>query len=154
MSKNLLSRLLSNKLGRTAFIAVVCLFVGIFSADNHQKNEAVISINNQLINVEVANTPSMQLKGLSGRADLANDQGMLFVFRDTEKHCFWMKDMRFNLDIYWFNAAKRLIYTEKNLAPESYPKNFCPPTVSKYVLEVKAGSQEINEIEKFEFVKK
>lgn len=143
------------KITRTliALVIIFTSFVYVYWRPHPADSISQIAVNDKIINVEIANTPSMQLKGLSGRVDLANDQGMLFVFRDTEKHCFWMKDMRFNLDIYWFDEAKHLIYTEKNLTPESYPKNFCPPTTSKYVLEMKAGNQQISEIEKFEFVK-
>jgi uncharacterized membrane protein (UPF0127 family) len=47
------------------------------------------------LNVEVADTPETKSKGLSKRAALPNDRGMLFSCPGP----FWMKDVNFPLDI-------------------------------------------------------
>ena len=53
--------------------------------------------------------------------------------------CFWMKEMNFNLDIIWLNNLKKVDYFQKNLSPLTYPKLYCPPLNSRYVLEMNSG---------------
>ncbi len=66
---------------------------------------------------------------------------MLFVFDHEDYWGFWMIDMKFPLDIIWFNSAKQAVWTEPDLKP--CPTYDCPvlmPNVkAMYVLEVNAG---------------
>jgi uncharacterized membrane protein (UPF0127 family) len=50
-----------------------------------------------------------------------------------------VKDMNFNLDIFWFGVDKKLIYQQKNLSPATYPRNFCAPENAAYVVETNPG---------------
>lgn len=92
-----------------------------------------------LINLEVADTPAERALGLSGRASLAPDQGMMFVFPNAGQWGIWMKDMKFPLDIIWLDEQKEIVHIEENVLPETYPKVFTPLVPAKYVLEVNAG---------------
>jgi len=76
---------------------------------------------------------------LSNREKLAENQGMLFVFDHTDYHSFWMKDMRFAIDIIWIDENKKVVDITHNAEPESYPKIFKPSLPAQYVLEVNAG---------------
>lgn len=67
------------------------------------KKTSKISINDHIINVEIASTPISQSKGLSGRSSLKTDSGMLFVFPNKDLYAFWMKDMNFPLDFIWID---------------------------------------------------
>ncbi len=78
-------------------------------------------------------------KGLGSRVELASGRGMLFIFDDRGEHCFWMKDMKFPIDIVWLDETKTIIAKEVNVSPETYPRSFCPGQPSKYVIEVKSG---------------
>jgi len=93
------------------------------------------------LNVEIAATAADQQKGLSDRDSMAPDHGMLFVFDSEGNWGFWMKDMRFPLDIIWFNSQRNAVFIEQNLLPCT-PQD-CPihtPLVkATYVLEVNAG---------------
>ncbi len=89
---------------------------------------------------ELADTPAKRQQGLSNRPILSPQEGMLFIFPEPDKACFWMKDMKFNLDILWFDSSKKLVYEQQNLSPDTYPQSFCPPSNSSYVLEVNAGT--------------
>lgn len=62
-----------------------------------------IKVGEKTLNVEVVNTPGSTLQGLSGREKIGAD-GMLFVFPKTETRYFWMKDMRFDIDIIWIHG--------------------------------------------------
>ena len=53
------------------------------------------------VRVEVADTPAEQANGLSRRPPLDADEGMLFDFPRSSRQPFWMKDMRFPIDIVW-----------------------------------------------------
>jgi uncharacterized protein len=56
--------------------------------------------------VDVVATPALRARGLSGRADLAEGQGMLFLFEAAAIQSFWMKDMRFEIDILWIRDGR------------------------------------------------
>ncbi|MEX0930603.1 MAG: DUF192 domain-containing protein [Candidatus Paceibacterota bacterium] len=92
------------------------------------------------IDVDVAESPEERAQGLSGRAELADGTGMLFVFAETGLHSFWMKDMRFSIDILWFSSDRRLVQVVKDASPESFPESFRPSEPALYVLEVPAGA--------------
>ena len=95
--------------------------------------------------VEIASTPEAQQRGLSGRDSLPPNHGMLFDFNSEGEgtYGFWMPDMRFPLDIIWFNAQRHVVYIQQNLppcppAPQACPV-YTPPVNALYVLEVNAG---------------
>lgn len=89
--------------------------------------------------IERADTQAARAQGLSNRDSLPANQSLLFVFDESERHCFWMKDMRFPIDMIWINDEKRVVHIEQSVKPESYPESFCPPSVARYVIEVNAG---------------
>jgi uncharacterized membrane protein (UPF0127 family) len=98
-----------------------------------------ILIDDQRIRVAVANTPALQALGLGKRTGLGSDEGMLFVFPDAQRYGFWMKDMQFSIDMIWIASDGTIEYMAQNVAPETYPEDFVPPTPALYVLEVPAG---------------
>lgn len=90
--------------------------------------------------LDVASTPASLERGLSGRPGLDQSHGMLFIFDHADKTCFWMKDMKFDIDILWFDEGLKLVHAQQAASPASYPETFCPPINSKYVIEVTAGT--------------
>ena len=110
------------------------------SFDNYITKTNIIDITtpNGIIKVEVASTTSSLEMGLSNRAILDQDQGMLFVFDKEDRHGFWMKDMNFALDIIWLDKNKKVISIQKALTPQTYPAVYYPISPSKYVLEINA----------------
>ena len=100
---------------------------------------ATVRLNDKTFNVLVADTPEKQRQGLSGMDGLEPAQGMIFVNESPSKSCFWMKDMKFNIDILWFDRDNRLTDQQRDLSPSTYPESFCPRVGAKYVLEVPAG---------------
>lgn len=95
-------------------------------------------VGSTLLTVEVADTPAAQTRGLSGRAGLAEDAGMLFTYATSTTPRFWMPDMRFGLDLIWINAST-VVGVTPNVLPESYPNTFSPPQPVTAALEVPAG---------------
>jgi uncharacterized protein len=104
-----------------------------------------VSIGENIIKVEVANTDSSRQKGLSGRATLDADSGMLFVFDTNDvTPVFWMKDTLFPLDIIWIND-NRIVKIDANVQPQD-PETpdiqlvrYTSGVPVDYVLEVNAG---------------
>ena len=84
-----------------------------------------------------AHSSDAQQKGLSDTLHLDQDRGMLFWYDHMAERCFWMKDMRYALDIVWLDGKKKVLHIERNLTPQSYPQAYC--TVSQYVIELNTG---------------
>jgi len=105
-----------------------------------------IKVGNDVIKVEVADSLITRQKGLSGRAGLGEQQGMLFIFPFKERYSFWMKDMLFPIDIVWIKD-NRIIGIAANVEPEPEKKiwqlsTYQPPESISLVLEVRAGLSE------------
>lgn len=69
------------------------------------------------IRLIIADSPATRTRGLSGWGldDFsANYDGMLFVFPDYEERNFWMKGMKFPLDIIWLRDGK-IMKMERNI---------------------------------------
>lgn len=78
-----------------------------------------IKVNNTLIKVEVADTAAERSKGLSGRDNLAEDAGMLFVFPESKKYQFWMKGMKFPLDLIFIQNSQVVDFISGSSPPSA-----------------------------------
>lgn len=125
------------------FLGIILVIFGVLAVwqgirgltDDVQKIVAPKAI----INAEVVKTQEARERGLSNRSSLGSGKGMLFVFENTSKdHCFWMKEMRFSIDMVWLDDQKKVINIVSNATPESYPQTFCPDSPARYVLEIEA----------------
>jgi uncharacterized protein len=100
----------------------------------------VMKVNNQQYTLQVADTSTKQALGLGGRDNLAPKAGMLFTYaQPADDVCYWMKDMRFSLDIIWLDAHKQITMIEPSLSPATYPHSYCSSTPTQYVVELNAG---------------
>ncbi len=97
-----------------------------------------MQIGTTTLTVEIASTEQERTDGLSGRLSLLPAHGMLFIFDSPGEYGFWMKEMRFSLDIIFINNAK-VVTVDANLSPQTYPEAFYPLSPAQYVLEVPAG---------------
>ena len=95
--------------------------------------------------VELAITPAQHTQGLSGRPRLANSNGMLFVFQQEGEHVFWMKDMRFALDLVWIGAGCTVVDVSLNAPPQEPNQTLAQlpryksALPAQYVLEIASG---------------
>ena len=107
-----------------------------------------VQVGKTQIQVEIAKTGSQIEKGLSDRAHLDPQAGMLFELGQPRLATFWMKDMKIPLDIIWINQGK-IVGIEKN-APVPTTDNiptFRSPQVVNEVLEVNAGFSDQNKLQ-------
>ena len=87
--------------------------------------------------VEVARSADELARGLMNRASLAEDAGMLFVFPETDRHSFWMKNTLIPLDMIFVDAGGRVVGIVERATPGSLePRS---GGVSRSVLEVRGG---------------
>lgn len=94
----------------------------------------------QTFAVRIADTPDARERGLSGVPRLASSTGMLFLFDESAPREFWMKEMRFPLDIVWMDEVWRVVGITRNATPDSFPTRFPSPGPAQYALEVPAGT--------------
>lgn len=99
------------------------------------------------VTLERVDTPAARTQGLSGRDGLANNQAMLFVFEKPANECFWMKDMKFAIDMVFVGTDKKIMTMHENVTPKTYPKSFCSGSPAQYVLEFPAGTASRNGLE-------
>ncbi len=80
----------------------VALVVAARASVRLAQNRVVVDLRNALT-FEYATTTAEQELGLGERDALPDNTGMLFFFGAPEIRTFWMKGMRFPLDIIWIN---------------------------------------------------
>ncbi len=100
-----------------------------------------VRIKNASFSVEVADTEVTQEKGLGYRNALCETCGMLFVFDRPNAYGFWMKGMRFSLDILWIRAGT-IIHIEQSLDFHDQQRVYSPTAPADRVLELNAGTCE------------
>ncbi len=88
---------------------------------------------------EIASTTEARVIGLSGRSDVPEGYGMLFVFPEPGSYGIWMKDMLVAIDIIWLSSDGTVLGINHKVTPDTYPKIFYPPQPASYVLETRAG---------------
>ena len=98
--------------------------------------------------VDVADTPARRSLGLGQRDELARDVGMWFDMGGTGSATFWMRGMRFPIDIVWISddlvvtgVAERLSFPEPG-TPDSALPLYSSGVPIRYVLEINAGLAE------------
>jgi len=65
-----------------------------------------ITVGSTPVLVDLALTPAQQQLGLGYRNGLESGTGMFFVFPESSDRTFWMKGMRFCLDIIWIEGGE------------------------------------------------
>ncbi|MFP6654965.1 MAG: DUF192 domain-containing protein [Myxococcota bacterium] len=127
-------------------ISTTCLVallwtVGCGYGDPIQSNpDAWIEIRGRRVAVEIADSPSEQAKGLGSRDALAWNHGMYFEYAEPAFYSFWMKDVRFSIDIVWLRDGRivdldvRVPFQEGSNGPTVRPAELVDA-----VLEVPAG---------------
>jgi uncharacterized protein len=109
---------------------------------NDQPIKARIVVNGFAILADLAITDEDQIKGLSIRDQMNENEGMLFVYGEPSRQSFWMKDMKFPIDIIWLNETGSVVHVEENLrpcVPSLECPSFSPNENAQYVLETVAG---------------
>jgi hypothetical protein len=109
----------------------------------------VVRVGGAAFVVEPAVTPAQRNQGLSGRQVLAPRSGMLFIFEQEGKYTFWMKEMRFPLDLVWIGAGCTVVDLTRNVPPPAPEQTldklplYLPVAPARYVLEINGGEADL-----------
>jgi len=127
-----------------SLLLIVILAVAIISAPElinyFSRKEPTAIIGSKQITIEIAKTPDQLKKGLSDRNSLGKNRGMLFQYPDYVFQGFWMKGMRFPIDIIWIKDNV-IVGAQQNVPvgiTEPLPVYYPPEPVNN-ILEVNAG---------------
>lgn len=94
-----------------------------------------------ILRAQIAKDDAAKEKGLAGRAQIARDEAMIFVFDKDGDIPIWMKGMETSIDIIWLNDKKKVVHVENNVEPDFEPHQvYRSPLPARYVLETRAGT--------------
>jgi uncharacterized protein len=97
-----------------------------------------ISLNGESFKVEIVKNQEKTSRGLSGRNKICERCGMLFDFSKEGKYGFWMKGMKFDIDIIWIRGNE-IVYISRNV-PSNFVETIKPDSLADKVLEVNSGT--------------
>jgi len=134
-------------------IFFLLIFLMFISAVPSSKKYIKVFLPNEVsLIAELAITEKERQLGLMFRDKINFDQAMLFILEEERIHTFWMKNMKFPLDILWLDKDKRIVHIEIHVPP--CKKSPCPSYSSSipaiFVLELKAGSVDKNKLKLFD----
>lgn len=133
-------------IGSIAFLAVLITvsfrMITPGSSSFLAKSKPEVSINGKKFTVLVAKTEEEKQIGLSKTLNLEENEGMFFIFDNPGSYGFWMKDMKFAIDIIFIREGKIVtIYPDIQppVSPEELPLAYNPEEPADMVLEINAG---------------
>ena len=124
-----------------ALAACVNINISLFDRDD----TPTVEIGDIEFEVEVADTPTLRQRGLTGRTYLEERQGMLFIPDEPYAGPFWMKGMLFPLDFIWIgrdcHVADIHVYARIPApgTPDDLIQRYTSYPRASYTLEVNAG---------------
>ncbi len=99
------------------------------------------------LKLENASTEVARAQGFMNRTEIPSDLGMLFIFDDSQRYAFWMKDTLVPLDMIWLSKDMEVVH---HVTAEPCRIEPCmvykPPVPARYVLETKAGFVKRNNV--------
>ncbi|MFZ5424348.1 MAG: DUF192 domain-containing protein [Patescibacteria group bacterium] len=142
-------------------LIIFSLFFKTTTSETAQQQESSLSfdktkikVKNIELEVEIADTPAKRARGLMFRTDLADNEGMIFIFPMAYKQSFWMANTKIPLDIVWINENMEIVHINANTPPcqktgnlKAYCTTYKTDTAAKYVLEVNGGWMEKNNVQ-------
>jgi len=133
-----------------SLLALLIVFLSLSSCS--KKFVKIFLPNGVSITAELAVTDEERQLGLMFREKIDPDQGMLFIFEEESVLSFWMKNMKFPLDILWLDREKRIVHVEQNVPPcKDLPcPSYSSPVPAMFVLELKAGSFDENHLKLYD----
>lgn len=122
------------------------LFVNIVANNVHlpffSQSKSMVTIDGHTFHVTIATTEQEKETGLSNTTSLPQDQGMLFPFVKPDFYGFWMRNMKYSLDIIYI-ANKKIVSIANNVSNPNNPATplpiYKPSQAADTVLEINGG---------------
>lgn len=122
-------------------ITAACLMSTLHSlaqpAPQLQLPRSKLSAGMHVLDVQLAQTPEQRQIGLMSRKDMPQHEGMLFVFEQPAKQCFWMRNTLIPLTAA-FVEDDGTIVNLVDMKPQS-DDSHCSAKPVRFVLEMNAG---------------
>ena len=124
---------------RTLFVLVAMAAPMLGWAQEPQTNlqRTVIQAGMFQIDAQIAQTPEQRQIGLMFRKDMPAHEGMLFIFEEPQKLCFWMKNTLLPLTAA-FVDDDGVIVNMADMQPQS-TESHCSEKPVRFVLEMNQG---------------
>jgi len=124
---------------KRAVLACVALVCGVSVAQEGPQNLPMIQLGAGIHNIQaqLAKTPDQRAVGLMFRKSMPNNEGMLFVFEEPAKQCFWMKNTLLPLSAA-FIADNGTVVNIEEMKPQALHSH-CSQKSVRYVLEMNQG---------------
>ena len=90
-----------------------------------------------VIRAELAANNDTRMRGLMFRKSLEPNQGMLFVFDESIRHCMWMKNTPLPLSVAFIDEGGGIINIE-DMQPQTLEAH-CAKKPARYALEMNQG---------------
>lgn len=121
---------------RSVLLGLFLLFGVVFSA-LAEMPRIELSAGIHRIRAEVAYTDAMRQQGLMHRRVMAPQDGMLFVFKQSERFCMWMKNTYLPLSVAFLDETGTVLNVE-DMVPQTEASH-CAAKPARYALEMNLG---------------
>jgi uncharacterized membrane protein (UPF0127 family) len=118
-------------------VAALSLALALALSATAAEREVALNAGVYVIRAEVVDTPETRARGLMYRESLAVNHGMLFVFPESDQHCFWMKNTLIPLSIAFLDE-RGVIVNLADMQPKS-EDHHCSAGPVRYALEMNQG---------------
>ena len=127
------------KLHRLFFAMALVMSAPVVAQGQAQLNlpRTLMSVGVHQIDAQVARTPQEHAIGLMFRKEMPPNEGMLFVFKEPSKQCFWMKNTLLGLTAAFVADDGTVVNLEDMQANTT--DSHCSSQPVRYVLEVNQG---------------
>ncbi len=122
---------------RLLWFAAFLGFAALFPTPLLAGQPITLTVNGHIISAAVAATPALREKGLMGRRELSENEGMLFVFPQAARHAMWMKNTPHPLSAAFIDPQGRILNIEE-MTPWSLDEHAARAD-ALYVLEMRGG---------------
>jgi uncharacterized protein len=123
--------------GSLVGVAAAVLCISTASPARAAEPEIALNAGVYVIRAEVVDTPETRARGLMYRKSMPDNHGMLFVFSDAERQCFWMRNTNIPLSIAFLDDHG-VIVNIADMAPQS-EDNHCSERPVRYAIEMNQG---------------
>lgn len=126
-------------------VLILVIALAFLNHNSPDKKTPQATINNHIFNLETARTEKEKGIGLAKYTNIPQNFGMLFIFEKPGSYSFWMKNMKFPIDIIFIKNNKIIKIFNNVPTPKSDNEQlsiYTPDQLSDAVLEISAGLSE------------
>jgi uncharacterized membrane protein (UPF0127 family) len=119
---------------------LIVLIIALLTINYFLPKTPSAEINGHVFSLYLAQTSQEQSLGLAKYNSIAKNQGMIFLFNKSDYYSFWMKDMKFPIDIIFISGNKVVdVFQKVPVWPNENLPVYTTKTKADKVLEINAG---------------